>query len=76
MLWGNDAIRKKELIDRDRHFVIRSVHPSPMAVNRLDMKTQKNFYDTKCFEEAEKQMVQHEIAPIDWTLDEYEDVKN
>jgi len=43
MLWGNDAIRKKELIDRDRHFVIRSVHPSPMAVNRLDMKTQKKF---------------------------------
>lgn len=43
MLWGNDALRKKELIDRDKHFVIRSVHPSPMAANRLDMKTQKNF---------------------------------
>lgn len=34
MLWGNDARRKKKLIDRDRHVVLESSHPSPLSVRR------------------------------------------
>ena len=31
MLWGNFARSKKELIDRNRHYVLEAAHPSPLA---------------------------------------------
>lgn len=33
MLWGNFAKGKKELIDEMKHYVLESVHPSPLAGN-------------------------------------------
>ncbi len=33
MLWGNFARNKKVLIDQDKHHVLESVHPSPLAGN-------------------------------------------
>lgn len=43
MLWGLDAQRKKELIDEEKHLIVRSTHPSPMSANRMDAKTRLNF---------------------------------
>lgn len=34
MLWGNYAIRKGEFIDRKRHLVLTSAHPSPLSAYR------------------------------------------
>ncbi|WP_276815931.1 uracil-DNA glycosylase [Segatella maculosa] len=34
MLWGGFARGKKYLIDRNRHLVLESVHPSPLSANR------------------------------------------
>ena len=34
ILWGNYAIGKQELIDEDRHLIIKSVHPSPLSAGR------------------------------------------
>ncbi len=34
MLWGADAIRKGEFIDRNRHLVLTSSHPSPLSAHR------------------------------------------
>ena len=34
ILWGNDAKRKKELIDEEKHFILESVHPSPLSAPR------------------------------------------
>lgn len=31
VLWGNDAKKKKELIDSTKHFVLESAHPSPLS---------------------------------------------
>ena len=31
MLWGSDAIRKASLIDKDKHLVLTSPHPSPLS---------------------------------------------
>lgn len=33
-LWGAYAQRKGEVIDRDRHLVLESVHPSPLSASR------------------------------------------
>lgn len=34
VLWGNNARNKKKLIDTSRHYVLESVHPSPLSANR------------------------------------------
>lgn len=34
MLWGSDAIRKGAFIDRNRHLVLTSAHPSPLSAYR------------------------------------------
>lgn len=34
VLWGNNARKKKSIIDVSRHYVIESAHPSPLAANR------------------------------------------
>ena len=34
ILWGAYAQRKGEIIDRSRHLVIESAHPSPFAAHR------------------------------------------
>lgn len=34
LLWGSDAIRRGESIDRTRHLVLQSVHPSPLSASR------------------------------------------
>ena len=33
LLWGNFARSKKVLIDANRHFILESAHPSPLAGN-------------------------------------------
>lgn len=35
MLWGNFAQQKGALIDRNRHFVLTSAHPSPFSATRF-----------------------------------------
>lgn len=34
ILWGNDARKKIELINTERHHVLESVHPSPLSASR------------------------------------------
>ncbi len=34
ILWGNNAKKKKSYISNRRHFILESVHPSPLSANR------------------------------------------
>ncbi|MDE6331149.1 MAG: uracil-DNA glycosylase, partial [Muribaculaceae bacterium] len=34
MLWGSYAIKKAGMIDRDKHLVLTSPHPSPLSAYR------------------------------------------
>ena len=34
LLWGSAAIKKKALIDSSKHFILESVHPSPLSAHR------------------------------------------
>ena len=60
LLWGNFAKGKKPLIDEMKHYVLESVHPSPLAGNGF----QNNGHFGKANELLEKQ----EKTPIDWEL--------
>jgi len=59
LLWGNDAKRKGRLIDRNRHLVLESAHPSPLSASR-------GFFGNNHFSKANAYLSSHELAPIDW----------
>lgn len=61
VLWGNDARRKKELIDAARHAVIESPHPSPFSANN-------GFFGSRPFSRANAELVARGREPIDWSL--------
>ena len=59
ILWGNYAIRKGEFIDRDKHLVLTSVHPSPLSASR-------GFFGNKHFSKTNDFLTTQGLGPINW----------
>lgn len=62
MLWGNNAKSKEKLISNDRHYIIKSVHPSPFSANR-------GFFGSKPFSRVNKILDSIGKTPIDWQIE-------
>lgn len=58
-LWGAYAQKKGESIDRSKHLVLESVHPSPLSASR-------GFFGNKHFSTCNKYLSSHGIEPINW----------
>ena len=61
ILWGAYAQKKGAVIDRDRHLVIESPHPSPLSAHR-------GFFGTKPFSKINQYLIENSRVPIDWEL--------
>jgi len=61
ILWGNYAQSKIPLIDQSKHHIIKSVHPSPLSVER-------GFWGSKPFSKANAYLEQEGEKPIDWQV--------
>lgn len=59
LLWGSDAIRKGNFIDRNRHLVLTSPHPSPLSAHR-------GFFGNRHFSSANQYLAAHGKTPIQW----------
>lgn len=59
MLWGSYAQKKGAIVDRTRHHVIASPHPSPLSAHR-------GFFGSKPFSSANAYLESRGLAPIDW----------
>ena len=59
MLWGSYAIKKGAFIDRNRHCVLTSPHPSPLSAYR-------GFFGNHHFSKANSYLQSHSIEPIKW----------
>lgn len=60
ILWGGYARSKAYLIDRSRHLILQSVHPSPLSANR------GGWFGNHHFSQANAYLTQHGLEPIDW----------
>jgi len=58
-LWGSYAQKKGESIDRSRHLVLESVHPSPLSAS-------KGFFGNRHFSRCNDYLISNGIEPIDW----------
>lgn len=62
ILWGNNAISKKKLITNKNHFIIQSVHPSPLSASR-------GFFGSRPFSKANNFLKSIGKDPIDWQIE-------
>ena len=61
ILWGRNARSKETLIDRQKHLVLQSAHPSPFSANY-------GFFGSKPFSKTNDYLSAHGKEPIDWQL--------
>ena len=60
VLWGNKAIAKEKLINKDKHLVIKSAHPSPLSASR-------GFFNSKPFSKINSYLKKYHKDPIDFS---------
>lgn len=60
ILWGGYARSKASLIDRSKHLVLESVHPSPLSANR------GGWFGNHHFSSCNAWLQQQGITPVDW----------
>jgi len=61
ILWGSYAQAKESMIDTSKHFVLKSVHPSPLSVYR-------GFFGSRHFSKTNELLVSIGKTPINWNL--------
>ena len=59
ILWGSYAIKKGAFINRMKHLVLTSPHPSPLSAYR-------GFFGNKHFSQANNYLIKHGKTPITW----------
>ena len=64
LLWGSYAQKKGELIDRQRHCVLKAPHPSPLSAHR-------GFLGCGHFGKVNRWLQGRGLAPIDWRLPDF-----
>ncbi len=61
LLWGNNAKEKGELITNKHHFILTTVHPSPLSASR-------GFFGCKHFSKTNEILRDLGKEPIDWQI--------
>ncbi|WP_208991264.1 uracil-DNA glycosylase [Pseudovibrio sp. Tun.PSC04-5.I4] len=61
ILWGAHAQKKLDLIDCEKHFVLMSVHPSPLSAHR-------GFFGSAPFSKSNSYLKAQGIPEIDWMI--------
>lgn len=59
ILWGGNAHSKVKLIDKEKHLILKSVHPSPLSAHR-------GFFENKHFSTTNKYLKEKEKETIVW----------
>lgn len=59
ILWGNEAKKKKALIDQSKHVIIEGVHPSPLSAHR-------GFFGSRPYTRTNEALQEAGLTPIDW----------
>jgi len=58
LLWGNYAQKKGEIINAEKHLVLKSAHPSPFSATK--------FYGCKHFSKTNEYLISTGKNPINW----------
>ena len=59
ILWGSYAQHKGEVIDKSKHYVLSSSHPSPFSADR-------GFFGSRPFSQTNRYLQDKNLSPIEW----------
>lgn len=59
LLWGRDARNKAKLIDKQKHLVLESAHPSPLSAYN-------GFFGNNHFKTCNEQLEKWGLTPVEW----------
>ncbi|MDO6692800.1 uracil-DNA glycosylase [Aliiglaciecola sp. 3_MG-2023] len=62
LLWGSHSQKKGQLVDQNRHHILRAPHPSPLSAHR-------GFLGCKHFSQTNKILTSQRQSPINWQID-------
>ncbi|MBE5883253.1 MAG: uracil-DNA glycosylase [Lachnospiraceae bacterium] len=62
VLWGRPAQMKKSMLNNPNHLILEAPHPSPLSAYR-------GFFGSKPFSKVNDFLQSHEMAPIDWQIE-------
>lgn len=63
LLWGRPAQSKQSLIDKNKHKIISSPHPSPLSAHR-------GFFSSRPFSQINHYLKEMNEVEIDWQIDD------
>ena len=63
ILWGKQAQKKADMIDKKTHRIIKSAHPSGLSASR-------GFYGSKPYSKTNALLLKLGKEPIDWQIPE------
>ncbi|GMS89933.1 hypothetical protein PENTCL1PPCAC_12108, partial [Pristionchus entomophagus] len=58
LLWGGFAHKKESLVDRKKHTIVKTAHPSPLSA--------RHFMGCKCFSKVNDHLKEYGKEPINW----------
>lgn len=61
LLWGKFAGEKAKLIDKTKHLILTSAHPSPLSAHN-------GFFGNRHFSKTNAYLMKQGLAPIDWSV--------
>ncbi|MEI6815922.1 MAG: uracil-DNA glycosylase family protein, partial [Bacteroidota bacterium] len=61
LLWGNYAKSKEKIIDKNKHFILKSTHPSPFSAY-------SGFFGNKHFSKTNEILIKQGLQEIDWQI--------
>ena len=61
LLWGSYAQKKAAFVETQKHFILKSPHPSPLSAHR-------GFFGCRHFSRTNDFLIENGMPPIDWEL--------
>lgn len=61
ILWGKQAQKKCSFVNRRKHCIVESAHPSGLSASR-------GFFGSKPFSKTNAYLKEHDLKPIDWQV--------
>lgn len=63
LLFGNEAIKKESLLNKENSLVIKCVHPSPLSASR-------GFFNSNCFKKVNELLTESNLNEINWKIED------
>ena len=67
VIWGRNSLKKTKFIDKNKHFLFISSHPSPLSAYKK-LSQYDSFFGSKIFSKINNKLLELRKQPINWSI--------